>query len=74
MTSTAPRFVFLSGSLSSGSRADRIARWCAEQGDDVTVFLGQDLAFPFYRPKRSDRHDLLLSVAHIRRVVPDVAA
>jgi len=53
-----PRVVLLAGSLSAPSTADRVARWCARRCDDAgtptAVFSGIDLAFPFYRPGRTE--------------------
>jgi FMN reductase len=51
MSLTAPHVVFLSGTLRDGCKADRLARWCAQQCGEVstTVFTGTELEFPFYR-------------------------
>ncbi|MFB4300952.1 NADPH-dependent FMN reductase [Actinomadura sp. NTSP31] len=58
MAATAPHLVFLSGTLHAGSKADRIAAWCARRcrGATTTVFTGEDLEFPHYRPGLSGRH------------------
>ena len=51
MSLTAPHVVFLSGTLHDGSKADRLARWCAQQCGELstTVFTGTELEFPFFR-------------------------
>lgn len=53
-TSIAPHVVCVSGSLGTASRTNRIASWCADlaerAGARTTVFLGQDIEFPIYRP------------------------
>ncbi|GAA2906166.1 NAD(P)H-dependent oxidoreductase [Streptosporangium fragile] len=53
-----PQLVFLSGSVTAGSKADRIAAWCAGQLTSqpvaTRVFTGADLEFPFYRPLVGD--------------------
>lgn len=50
---TKPHVVCLSGSLSPGSRSERISNWCAAEiaglGADTTVITGPELEFPFYR-------------------------
>ncbi|WP_064743836.1 NADPH-dependent FMN reductase [Actinomadura oligospora] len=58
---TAPHVVFLSGTLHAGSKADRIAAWCARRcrGATTTVFTGEDLEFPHYRYGLSGRHPQL---------------
>lgn len=51
--SPAPHVVCVSGSLGA-SRSNRIALWCAEFAERsdarTTVFYGQDIEFPIYRP------------------------
>jgi NAD(P)H-dependent FMN reductase len=51
MTLMAPHVVFLSGTLRNGSKADQLARWCAQQCREgtTTIFTGTELEFPFYR-------------------------
>ncbi|PRX51378.1 FMN reductase [Prauserella shujinwangii] len=53
------RIVFLSGSLGVNARADRLSQWCARRaaacGAGTTVFRGEDLEFPMYRPDRPER-------------------
>ncbi|MCF6471268.1 NAD(P)H-dependent oxidoreductase [Nonomuraea sp. MG754425] len=52
--SAVPEVVLLSGSLTSGSKSDRVATWCAArcvgEGVRARVFRGVELQFPFYRP------------------------
>lgn len=52
-----PHVVVMSGSLSQGSRTERLAQWCAHEcerrGAATSMFLGADLEFPFYRPMAS---------------------
>jgi Predicted flavoprotein len=57
MSLTRPHLVFLSGTLRNGSKADRIAQWCARQCPNVTttVFTGSELEFPFYRVSGGQR-------------------
>lgn len=49
-----PSIVVLSGSLRAGSTCDRVAQWCARQGEAfgaaTRCFPGAALQFPFYRP------------------------
>lgn len=76
MTSSSPRLVFLSGSLTPGSRTDRLGRWCARhcagRGAAVDVFRGQDLEFPFYRPGESDRTERQRRYLHALAVADGV--
>lgn len=50
---TEPHVTVLSGALASGSRTERLARWCQRQcvarGATATLFRGDELEFPFYR-------------------------
>ncbi|RCV52081.1 NADPH-dependent FMN reductase [Marinitenerispora sediminis] len=77
MATAVPNIVFLSGSLSRGSRADRIAGWSADRcvlmGAAATVFTGAQLEFPIYRPGHPDRgpeqHRYLAALAEADGVV-----
>jgi len=57
MTSMKPHVVCLSGSLSPGSRSERVAAWCAaesaELGAETSLVTGAQMEFPFYRPARA---------------------
>jgi FMN reductase len=70
MSATAPHLVFLSGSVHAGSRADRIAQWCARQcpGATSTAFTGGELEFPFYRAGAAD------PAGRVRRYLAELAA
>jgi NAD(P)H-dependent FMN reductase len=50
---TRPHIVVLSGSLTAGSRSERLAGWCAQEcrrrEATASLLCGADLEFPFYR-------------------------